>query len=291
MSWASAALVEWLPDTPTGNGAYRHRRVDENPVARSQGLAALGELVTRAHEDARKHLAAVTGIDLDPIDGDQDQLALQYPDDLDATTLQAYLGEIFAGLVAENYALHDREWEMPAFLFRFHGAAVEALERRRQLGGAARPVPGRTGDDCIAFVRDPDGQIVAWLMCEAKCTGGHDSHLISDGHKQLSIDLRSPVNVWQLIEIMQSSSEPDAADWVDALRLLLQESHKGNDPPRLDLFLYVCGRSSASGEPWIPRDAPHPDYGRSGPLEAVEVHLRNVAAVLAFVYPNKSAGT
>ena len=53
-----------------------------------------------------------------------------YPDDLETSVLQGYLGELLAGLIAENYAPHGRRWIVPAFLFRGHQAAFQALERQ-----------------------------------------------------------------------------------------------------------------------------------------------------------------
>ncbi len=282
-------LTEWLPASLTDNGNYRHRRIDEKPEARDAGLRALQELVERAHDDARAHLATLAGISLDPFDGPNSIRAFSYPDDLHTTTLQGYLGEILAGIVAENYASHERQWEVPAFLFRFHSAAFQALERRRQLGGAATSIPGRTGDDCVAFVREPDGRIVEWLMCEAKCSLGHDSHLISKGHEQLSLEFRAPVDLLQLIEILEGSADPDATDWVDALRSLFQEASGRDGAQRLDLFMYVCGDSPKNSDAWLPTTAPHAKYTRSGPLEAVELHFESVEDVLRFVYPNHMA--
>lgn len=189
-----------------------------------------------------------------------------------------------AGLVAENFEPHDRAWEVPAFLFRTHIAAFQALERRRQLGGRAQPVPGRTGDDCVAFVRDEEGRIVEWLMCEAKCTHDHDAGLVSTGHKQLSVPLTAPVDLLQLVDILEESDDPEAADWVDAIRLMHQESVLGGAAERMDLFMYVCGRSPVNKTSWLPSDEPHEDYEADGPLEAVELHFHDFDEVLEHVY-------
>jgi hypothetical protein len=284
MEWRSAELVKWLAATRTVSGEYLHCRLDEEDGARNAGLGALRELARAAHQDTVERLAALAAIKLHPLGHAGSALGIAYPDDLHTSTLQGYLGEIVAGLVAVNYEPHGREWEVPAFLFRTHDAAFQALERRRQLGGIARPVPGRTGDDCVAFVRNEDGRIVEWLMCEAKCTHDHDAGLIRKGHEQLSLPLTAPVDLLQLIDILEDSEDLEAPDWVDAIRLMHQESLSGSEAERMDLFMYVCGRRPKNTATWIPDDEPHEAYEAEGPLEAVELHLDDFDDVLEHVY-------
>lgn len=286
MGWRSDQLTAWLQGCTTDNGDYRHCRLEECAGAsREDGLEALREVVERAHEDARDRLQALTAINLNPIGQPPPPASVTYPADLHTTTLQGYLGEIMAGVVAENFAPHAREWEVPAFLFRAHVGAFQALERRRQLGGPATPIPGRTGDDCVAFVRDDDGEIAEWLMCEAKCSHDHASALIRQGHKQLSVPLRVPVDLLQLIDILKDSTDPEAADWIDAIRLLLHQALAAEAPERFDLFMYVCGRAPINESNWIPSGAPHEDYAGNRPLEAVEFHLDDFDEALEHIYP------
>jgi len=285
MGWISGDLKSWLSPTRTTTGAYNHSRIDESAAGRQAGLEALRDLVVEAHADAVARLDALAAIDLHPLGRSDATDAILYPDSLDTRTLQGYLGEILAGLVAENFEPHDRKWQVPAFLFRTHVAAFQALERRRQLGGPAKPIPGRGGDDCLAFIRDDEGRIIEWLMCEAKCTHGHSATLIAEGHQQLSHEIRVPVDLLQLIEILTASDDPSAPEWVDALRLLLQAPTTNPGVDRLDLFMYVCGRSPVSKPSWIPKDKPHDDYLADGPLEAVELHLKDFDAVIEVAYP------
>lgn len=103
-------------------------------------------------------------------------------------------------------------------------------------------------------------------------------------HKQLNTSLVAPVDLLQLIEILEDSSDPGAEDWIDAIRVMRNEMVRGASADRLDLFMYVCGRQPASRATWIPRDRAHPRYARSGPLEAVDVHLTAFDEVLEHVY-------
>jgi hypothetical protein len=281
MTWASPPLQAWLVASEVANGTYTHATLTEVPDFRDDGLAALATLAQAAHRDTQQRLQRLVGISLDPLAGDA-AANWQYPHGLHTSVLQGYLGELLAGLIAENYDPHGRPWIVPAFLFRGHLAAQQDLERRRQLGGPARPIPGRTGDDALAFQIDEDEAVVAWLWGEAKCTHDHDASLITAGHEQLSAATRVPVDLAQLIEILQDSPSPENERWVASLRELMFSTAP---PPRYDLFVYVCGRKPVQQQTWIPRDTPHASYSGRGPLQAMEVHLEEFDGVLVGAYP------
>jgi hypothetical protein len=279
--WVSPPLVEWLTAATTVNGTYRHTLLSEAPANRASGLAALGALTAEAHRDARERLERLAGISLDPLQGAPPDWR-PYPDELHTSALQGYMGEVLAGVVAENYQPHGQPWTVPGFLFRGHQAAYQELERRRQLGGPARPIPGRTGDDALAFQVDEDGAVIAWLWAEAKCTHDHNSELINAGHRQLSAAIRVPVDLVQLIDVLAESQDPSRERWIASLRELL---YSADPPPRYDLFVYVCGRRPARRATWIPSDRPHANYSGAGPLAATEIHLSDFDEVLVAAYP------
>ncbi len=283
MQWRDNDLIAWLCPILADLGGYRHVRLIEDVAGRPPGLEALARLVERAHEDAKTYLEDLLAIPLDPLG--EDDVADAYPDALNTLTLQGYLGEILAGVVAENYGPHDVEWEVPAFLFRFSNAALEGLDRRLQVGGEATRTPGRTGDDCFAFLRDPNGRIVAWLNCEAKCSSDHNAGLIREGHAQLSRAQVRPVSAYQLIDVLRDSELPDADAWIAALRLFRRDAMRAEPPERADMLVYVCGRAPVQRESWIPCEAPHDAYRGGRPLEAVEVHFSAFDDVLTTVYP------
>lgn len=286
MAWRSDAFREWFVAELTASGAYRHLKLTELAERRAAGLAELEILAREAHRDAGERLNALMAISLDPMDPGVETAAqqLKYPDALGTTTLQGYLGEVFAGLIVENFDPHEQTWLVPAFLFRTHSAAAQALERRRQLGGPATPIPGRTGDDALAFVKDADGRIAAWLYGEAKCTHDHAAALINAGHKQLSAAFYRPVDLTALIDILQSKPDAESAAWVDALRLLLFVS-AADAPPRFDMFVYLCGRHPKQAGSWMPTHEPSAHYAGGRNLEAIEVHLEDFDAVLTAAYP------
>jgi len=285
-TWVSAALVAWLPATTTNTAGYQHSLLVEDPECRDTGLAALADLVREAHRDARERLEDLTGRSLDPLDPARPAPQPPYPDALETTTLQGYLGEVMAGLVAENYGPHGRRWRVPAFLFRGHFSAFQALERARQRGEPVGATPGRTGDDALAFELDGDGAVIAWLYGEAKCTADHDAGLIGDGHEKLSAPDWLPIDLAQLIDVLERQATVESKKWADALRVLNFVS-EADAPSRLDMLVYVCGRrpTHAARTTWMSTSSPHTKYTASKPLAAVEVQFDDFASMLATVYP------
>ena len=119
------------------------------------------------------------------------------------------------------------------------------------------------------------------LYCEAKCTAGHDSHLIADAHEKVSE--AEIVDLLQLIEVLKDSRDPDARKWIRALRRLNESSTRCE---RLDLVNYVCGRTPTRKGSWLPTDKPHSKYipSERRKLAAVEIHLSDVKELIREVY-------
>lgn len=189
--WKSDKLHLWLSNsvTPSQDKQYTHRLLTEDFNRRSEILAELKSLVWQAHDDARRHFRGFIANSLDLINISLVyDLARDYPQSLPLTTLKGYFGEIFAGLVAENFSPFDIDnWRVPAFLFRFHNPAFEQLERVKNTGEDTKAIFGRTGNDCLAFQLDSNGRIRRSLICEAKCTSDHDTDMIAEAHEQIRV--------------------------------------------------------------------------------------------------------
>ncbi len=277
------SFLLWSYVSESDDKHYRHRLVKIVQNKRNELIAELKTYLHKAHEDAKQYFQKVA-VSLDPLgDPVTDNLVDGYPEKLHMQTLKGYFGEAFAGLIAEHYAPFDVDtWKVPAFLFRFHDVAFQHLELMRQTSKQAKPIPGRTGDDCLAFQRDSDGKIVRSLYCEAKCTSTFYKKLAEDAHNKVST--AEIVDIPQLLRILQESCDPDAAQWVDALRQLWLRLPVPNDE-RYDLVSYVCRPPRRKNYwAWLPTDKPHPKYTASRRLEAVEIHLPDVASVIREVY-------
>jgi hypothetical protein len=286
----SSILSSWLSSSVTESvdKRYRHQLLKEKTEYRSAMVVELKALVQIAHQDAICHLRRVAGISLDPLRPKVIDPTIGYPRQLDAITLKGYFGEIFAGMIAENCSPFGEDaWEIPAFLFRFHNVAFDQLERWHQAKTDPGIIPGRTGDDCLAFKRDEQGRIIRSLVCEAKCTKDHRSKLIEEAHEKVSEANSNPVNLRLVIEILMDRNDPISLQWVEGLRRLwLDESN--TDCERYDLVSYVCGQHpirNPSG--WIAADKPHAAYTAGRRLEAVEVHLDKVDDLIDEVYGRK----
>jgi hypothetical protein len=267
-------------------GRYEHALGEENGTNQSTILPRLKVLVSSAHEDARNRLRRLANGSLDPLSAlNLKDPADGYPERLHIQTLKGCFGEILAGAVAENLGPFGKNWEVPAYLFRFHLVEFQQLAMMNQTGATAELRPGRTGEDCLAFLRDKNGDIVAVLFCEAKCTSGHDAGLISDAHEKSSSTYLVPLDLLQLIEVLEDSTAPSAAGWVDALRsLYLKGPTPGPPYERFDQVTYVCGQKPVRMKTWIPSGSPHPKYTGGRRLHVAEIHLSDVEELVKKVY-------
>lgn len=271
------------------DGKYEHVLGREDAEARPQIIPVLKEVIAAAHEDARRRLRALAGPSLDPLGEDSARDPAEgYPQKFRMKTLKGYFGEVMAGLIAENLGAFGHDgWEVPAYLFRFHLVEFQQLDFMAQTGEEAKTRPGRTGDDCLAFRRDDNGNIVAALLCEAKCTASHNSTLIAKAHKTSSYRNLRPVDLLQLIEILLDAEGEEAKRWVRALRQLYHRDPKsGVAYERLDQITYVCGsRPKQKGRNcWICTDKPHAHYTARRRLQVAEIHLDGVEELIKEAY-------
>lgn len=266
------------------NKRYMHSVLLERLEYRDEKLPLLKDFVFKAHDDARKKLRKLAGISLDPFDsGPRADPAMGYPGILHERTLQGYFGELMAGIFVETCSPDGVPgWKVPAFMFTSHGLAFDKLELWHQdaerLPGL---IPGQHGNDCLGFLLDREGRILKCVVCESKCSLDHRADLISDAHKTFKSEPR-PASLWQLIEILDLREDDESHQWVERLRGLWNALPAGYE--RHDLVMYVCGRAPAREESWMDRNVPNTEYSQKRELHAVEVHLANIQALIAYVY-------
>jgi hypothetical protein len=274
--------------TQANGGSYRHGILKERAGRSAYGRALFKAYVVSAHGDARKRLRAVVEDSLDPLGAPSGfDPAEGYPSHLDRITLTGYLGEVMTAMVAENFKPggHDG-WFVPAHLFRFHDLAFQELARFRQAQDRPRRVVGRTGDDCLAFILGKDGYITKYLVCEAKCSLTHDSALVNDAHGKFDDRVIVPVGLSQVIEVLKADTSPRSESLQAAVRHLLMSRCAGAE--RLNLVGYVCGQSPVRRASWMSRNRPHRLYTSRMRLEAVEVHLPDVMALIRESYEDSA---
>lgn len=294
----SAWLNESLARTP--DGRYAHRLLMEELSGRSIVWEELTACIQEAHEDARRKLrkaleptlSPFTGPVIDPMEG--------YPQDLNEQTLMGYFGEVMAGLIAEHKdVLGQTDWRVPVFLFRFHQVAFQKLEQRRDLraqGIDPTPaddyrsiIPGRTGDDVLAFLLGPNGDLAAILVCEAKCLTNHDTAKAKKAHEQLSTAARCPSGVIEIIEILGDYQSDEAKEWRNRLMAFRLDPNK--QVTRADMLLYMTGdkpKGVKGRVAWLPQSGPSPDYVGKRQLEVVEIHIDNPSEMVKTIYRRAS---
>ncbi|GAB1773225.1 hypothetical protein [Priestia megaterium] len=288
------SLIVWLGNIEKNQSKdkrYRHTLLKEKNEHKLETMEPLKIIFKKAHEDARQRLRKAFEISLDPFDVEGEEEvqydpAEGYPEVLGMTTLKGYFGEVFAGIIAENFSPFEEDnWKVPAFSFRYHEIAFDQLEMLMQTGENIENIPGRTGDDCLAFVLD-NGKIIKVLFCEAKCTAGHSETMIKKAHEQISTSNRYPVELRRLIEILNEYDSKEAKLWVKALRELWFSRAKPTHE-RYNLVSYVCGQSPKvpkDRRSWIPSDVAHNKYTGIHKLEAVEVHLDDIEGTICELY-------
>jgi len=280
--------TDWLKPnrSVSPDGMYCHQLLIEQSGFRSEILDQLICFFEEAHEDARRHIRQIAGISLDPLGQYPSQdPADGYPALLHIITLQGYFGEILAGLICEYFTPHDESgWKVPAYLFRFHMVAFEQLEKRWQTGEDVPIIPGRTGNDCLAFILNKEGLIERTLFCEAKCTKNHRTNLIDEAHTQLSDSTFKPVSLSEVIEVLMDYEDPEASEWVEALRQLNLLDIPPDGYERCDLVNYICSQKPIRRATWIPVDIPNPNYTGGRRLEVVEIHINDVEDLIKIVY-------
>jgi hypothetical protein len=169
-------------------------------------------------------------------------------------------------------------------LLRFHVSALQIIERTWQGGGSGTAIPGRPGDDCLAFVLSDMGEITKMLYAEAKCCLQHQAAHLRKAHKQVG---STPADLPRLIEVLKDySGDAEADRWRKALRRLWLPQQATN-PTRHNLVVYVCGKSPSihrKRSSWLDRSSPCSAYRSTSALEAVEVHLRDIADLVRELY-------
>ncbi|MFE3897200.1 MULTISPECIES: hypothetical protein [unclassified Priestia] len=288
----SQNILAWLIPTMSEQNDlnYQHILLKESKSKRTFALADLQLIIDNAHQDYKNHRRSVLLKNLDPTIkienlGSNDP-AYYYPHKLDLTTLKGYFGEVFSGVIAENYSPFNVEgWKVPVYFFRFHHTATDQLENYRRTGEMKKATVGRTGDDCLAFLLDSsDSKIVKTLFCEAKCSAKHDSSMVNKAHLKLSDHNPLPVELLRILEILNDYDTEYSKKWRLAISNLFCSLNDNEEHERIDMVSYVCGQFPKRNDNWIPNDKPHEFYKGERKLLAVEVHLEEVDSLVKTLY-------
>lgn len=284
------SLDSWIDVEETCNPtspAYCHLLIRQKENVDPEVWDEIFAYIDHAHAGARQALRAPLEDSLHPLQHNTEvDPAFGYPHKLGDTTLKGFFGEIVAGIVAEYYAGDgEYDWEVPAYLFRTHVVAFQQVEVMKQTDGWERQIVGRTGNDALAFARDENDRIVAWLACEAKCTGNHSSTLIRDNHVKLSQAVTRPVDLLRLIDALKDYRDDGySRNWIASLRRYWWDDSRNPSVIRCDFSMYVCGACPRRNRTWISTDTPNRDYTGRRNLTCAELHMVSVDEIVRSLY-------
>lgn len=280
-------LNQWLVETRTENPGHKYTHIlfKENELDRKKIVIGLATYFNAAHEPARKRLRAPFKDSLHPLKpGTRSDPATGYPEALHINTLKGYFGELFTGIIAASYEhFGSTKWEVPVYLFHVHDVAFQQLELAKQTGDSVPHVPGRTGNDCLAFERKEDGSIKRVMFCESKCTKGHHIGLIRDNFRKLSKSNLVPVDILRTIEALKFLPENKKSQgWIVDLQNLYFGDTLLNE--RTDLSCYVCGDFPKRTPTRISTKEPPAEYTRGRKIAAIEAHISDVEELVKSIY-------
>jgi hypothetical protein len=282
----------WLNEAPAlPRGAGYHHRQFGTGSAVPEVVEHLQAYAREAHRDALLELESMVLPHLEPFPGAagwEPAPPTGYPYQLHEITLQGYFGELLAAkLVQVIEPFEIGGWEVPVFRWRLNVFdLMRALERFRMERTEVPAIFGAHGDDCTAFRLSATGHVEEYIVCECKCTLTHRAELIAKGHEQLR-SAPMAMDTLQLLRILKDAPAAIRDRWVEPLRAMYRRG--ANAVPRRHLFLYVHGQRPINKATWIPRDQPHEAYAAKEPLEAVELHIDGVDALIAAVYAEQPA--
>ena len=291
----SALLDAWLVDQRLAGARpqYRLRLWRETSTAFPALRGELWAYIDEALEDSRRRLRRGFEDSLSPFNDPAVDPAANYPAALHRITLQGYFGETIGGLAVEHWgAAGHADWQVPAFLFRFHDHEFQHLEQINQRireGERHNPDtpeqlrPGRSGDDALAFRRNGDGVISDVLTIEAKCLRTNNNAKIQEAHEKLAAGGPLPSGIRELIELLSEYDTPEAMSWHEALVRFRADGYR--TAARHDGVVYTTAHipTRAPRQAWLPPE-PHPAYTADRYLEGMEFQFENLDRVIDLMY-------
>jgi hypothetical protein len=290
-----ALLDAWLVDQrlPGQHARYRLRLWRDDATALPALRVEMRAYIEEAFEDARRRLRSGFQDPLSPFNVPHPDPAANYPAALNRVTLQGYFGETLAALAVEHWgAANHQDWQVPAFLFRFHDQEFQHLDEinqrladgelhDRDAQGEQRP--GRTGDDALAFRRNAQSAITHVMTLEAKCLSQNRNDKIEDAHRKLAEAGPRPNGIRELVTILQDYDTPEANSWQQSLVEFWRTGYR--TATRYDGVSYVTGHIPARGarQAWLPNQ-PHAVYTAARHLDGIEFQFADLDRVIDELY-------
>ena len=266
------AIRGWLNCEVSENSSYIHLLLN------ADGTNLPEELITYfkdAHKQAQqKYIDKINEFNLDPLNQPPIYTAV-----LPLKTLQGYLGEVFGGLIAITQRPFNLNWEIPVHLFSFHDTVFDWLDMYLQNTETSAEIPGRTGDDNLAFVRNENNEITAVLFIEAKCTLTHNPSLINDAHSSLSKGNIFPVSRDKIKQLLIEKGDSESLNFVDAINNIVKTQKN-----RFDMVSYLYSKKPERKHSWISQSEINRFYKGNRNLVAAELCITDLLKSIDKIY-------
>jgi len=297
-------LARWLTSDAHTNNLFGHILLEQVILADGDVIAELRPYFESAHMDAREVFHAAARIDLHP-DADGPGGHAQYPTCLPSKAKRGLFGEVMAGLLVEAYQIVGaHHWSIPIFLFRYHAEVEAYIFDLARDPARVREVSGRHGNDFIALGIDPvTREVVRFLAGEAKwrsnLTPGVMNELMlgpytgpptarvrsNDGvWNEMNTGLAAPQGLEQMNRLLREKARDQYAEVIVSLdRALLIGAAA---LPRTD-YIFVAGNRApqrTQGIPYLPVNAPPPEYTAGRSLQVIELVLENGETLIEGLY-------
>ena len=266
------AIRGWLNCEVSENSSYIHLLLN------ADGDNLPEELITYfkdAHKQAQqKYIDKINEFNLDPLNQPPIYTAV-----LPLKTLQGYLGEVFGGLIAITQRPFNLDWEIPVHLFSFHDTVFDWLDMYLQNTETSAEIPGRTGDDNLAFVRNENNEITAVLFIEAKCTLTHNPSLINDAHSSLSKGNIFPVSRDKIKQLLIEKGDSESLNFVNAINNIVKTQKN-----RFDMVSYLYSKKPERKHSWISQSEINRFYKGNRNLVAAELCITDLLKSIDRIY-------
>ena len=303
------AINSWLKEYPSVEGNYGHLLLEQKEDLAPDLASALIPYFESAHLDARDYFCEQIGIDLHPDaeKDDEDEVELLYPQCLPMSARRGLFGEVMAGMLTEHYTyVGNHKWDIPIFLFRYHADVEKYLFDLARDTSRTRQVFGRFGSDFLGLCLDSNGNVVRFIVGEAKWRDALNKATIDNlmlgkwvTNKKTNERTRSGKGIW--FEVNRDTTVPHG---MRQLQRLLQECDpdgfsaailsidralviRNPKPlPRTNLILIVGNDVPSRGErcSLIPWKKQPEEYTAPHDLQVVELILANGGDLIDQIY-------
>jgi hypothetical protein len=297
-------LQRLLTETSVSSSDYGHLLLEQSVTPIDDAIVAgLRPYFESAHLDAREVFHKAARISLHPEDGARGSHAT-YPTCLPPKTTRGLFGEVMAGMIAQAYPLiGSKRWEVPIFLFRYHGPVGAYIFNLVRDPSRTREVHGRPGNDFIGLELSPNFTVAGFIAGEAKwrsdlTASAMDTIMKGDGRGKGAARVFQNNGVWNdinnalavpegLQQLCDLLAEKDKAAFQNTI-VSLDEAllGVGTPPPRTDLVFIAGNRSPsrAKSTALLPTAAAPPECTSNRPLQVVEIVLEDGEGLIDRIY-------